>query len=294
MKRVELIVNPSAGQGKIKELLPKLTRRLREHFVQVHVHLTKQPGDGARRVQEVGHDTDLIIAAGGDGTVHELANAVCSHPDRPRFAILPGGTCNDFSRALGIKQHIPDALEQIIKGQPRRVDVVRNQQGRYFLNFWGIGLITRVSTQITPENKERFGRLAYYISAAQNLLHPRSFTLEAEWDEGHFQGEATMLLVGNGSFIGGMEAFFPHSRLDDGKMDVLVIKETSLDSLWSLLVSNMTREWPLGEDLLYFHTEHLTIQANPPQTIDSDGEEVGTTPSELVTLPGHLTVLVGE
>lgn len=294
MERVDLIINPMAGQGRLLEHLPQITRRLKEHFPSVNVLQTEAPGDGAKWVKNVGGEADLVIAAGGDGTVHELANALSLLSDRPRFAILPGGTCNDFSRAIGMEQDIPAALDQILQGRERKVDVGVVDEERFFLNFWGIGLITQVSAQIDSKNKERYGRLAYYLSAVQNLLDPRPFHLSINWDDGSFEGEAAMLLAGNGSYIGGMQGFFPHSRLDDGQLDVLVVKEASLDSLWSMLTSHVTREWPKSDDLLYFHTRRFSIQAEPAQSIDCDGEKDGFTPSEIRSLSGHLTILTGE
>lgn len=294
MERVDLIVNPAAGQGRLLEHLPQIRRRLQNRFPSVHIRQTERAGDGARWVENESGEADLVIAAGGDGTVHELANALARLPQRPRFAILPGGTCNDFSRAIGIAQDIPTALDQILQGRERKVDVGKVDGERFFLNFWGIGLITQVSAQIASKNKQRYGRLAYFLSAAQNWLHPRPFRLAATWENGSFEGEASLLLVGNGSYIGGVPGFFPHSRLDDDRLDVLLVKEASLDSVWSMLSSHLTQKWPESDDLLYFHTRHLTIHTEPRQSIDCDGEQGGFTPSKIQSLSGHLTILAGE
>ncbi|MFC4076984.1 diacylglycerol/lipid kinase family protein [Salinithrix halophila] len=295
MKRVELIMNPAAGKGQLLDLLDTITERLQEHIEDVRVYQTTKPGDGAARVKEIGTDTDLIIAAGGDGTVHELVNAVSALEKRPVFAILPGGTCNDFSRALGLSQEPLDALDQILAMRTKVVDVGCSSQGRYFLNFWGIGLITQVSLDITSQDKQRLGRLAYYFSAIQNLWEARPFHLKVETEEGPlFDGKAAMMVVGNGSFIGGVQGFFPQSRLDDGHFDLLIVKEATLEGAWSMLVSNMTKEWPESENLLYSHAASVSITASPPQEIDCDGEKGEFTPVELTALRNHLTMVVGQ
>ncbi|GGE19626.1 bis(5'-nucleosyl)-tetraphosphatase [Marinithermofilum abyssi] len=294
MTHAELILNPAAGRRQLFYALDDITRLLQTGFDQVTVYQTTQPGDGALRLKEVATDRDLIIAGGGDGTVHELTNALSSLVQRPPLAILPGGTCNDFSRALGMEQEPLAAVKQILQKRERRIDVGMSSQGRYFLNFWGIGLITEVSLDIQNQSKERLGRLAYYFSAVQNLWDQKSFQLRIQSEDIAFEGEATMLLVGNGSYIGGVQAFFPHSRIDDGQMDVLVIKETSLDSIWSMLMSILTKEWPDSDDLMYFHAKDLTISASPPQEIDCDGEKGEFTPVNLSILPGHLSMYVGE
>ncbi|SFS65882.1 diacylglycerol/lipid kinase family protein [Marininema halotolerans] len=295
MQRVALILNPSAGQGQLIELLDTILAQLQEHFEQVSLYKTTQPGDGAKKVAEIAQDVDVIIAAGGDGTVHELVNAVCALDKRPTFAILPGGTCNDFCRAIGISQDPLVALEQILRKKSLQVDVGHSSQGRYFLNFWGIGLITQVSENISNEQKERLGRLAYYFSAAQNILDPTPFHLKATIGQTiQFEGNATMIIIGNGSFIGGVQGFFPHSRINDHRLDVLIVKENSLASIWSMLLSNWKNDWPESEHLQYFHTDKLSITTSPDQSIDCDGEKEGTTPVDIQVLPHHLTVLVGD
>lgn len=294
MDSVELILNPKAGQGRMIQLLEPITDRLRQRFRQVEVTVTKQPGEGAERVRQLEGERDLIIAAGGDGTVHEVVNALSALTRRPHFAILPGGTCNDFSRALGMDQDPVQAIEQILACNEKRIDVGYSQPGGYFLNFWGIGLITRVSHKIDPTDKERFGRLAYYMSAAQHLRVTRPFQLEVKTDELSFAGPADMLIAGNGSFVGGVRGFFPHSRLDDGMLDVLIMKETSLEGAWSMLLSHMTKDWPESDDFLYLQTPSLKVKASPAQEVDCDGEKGSAAPAELTVLPRHLTVLTGS
>ncbi|SDW71117.1 lipid kinase, YegS/Rv2252/BmrU family [Marininema mesophilum] len=295
MKRIALILNPSAGKGQLLELLDTITSKLQQHCEEVTIYQTEKEGDGADKVREIASEVDLIIAAGGDGTVHELVNAISALDQPPAFAILPGGTCNDFCRTIGMDQDPLIALEQILRKQALDVDVGYSSQGRYFLNFWGIGLITQVSLSISSEDKERLGRLAYYFSAAQNILETDPFHLEVTVDQKtRFDGEATLLVVGNGSFIGGMQGFFPQSRINDSHLDVLILKETSLASAWSMLLSNWTNDWPESDHLLYFHTDALTITASPEQTIDCDGEKGEHTPVDIKVLPKYLTVLVGD
>lgn len=294
MKRVDLIINPAAGKGESEKFLPDITHKLNQYVDQVREYHTKKPGDGAIRINQIAGKTDLVIAVGGDGTVHELANALCSLEVRPRFAILPAGTCNDFSRAIGMNQNPDKALEQILQQREQKVDVGYSSQGRYFLNFWGIGLITEISSEIDPDDKERIGRLAYYISAAQKWWNPTPFHLKLKSSSRQYEGEAAMLIVGNGSYIGGVQGFFPHSELDDGQLDVLALKENSLGGVASMLFSHITQEWPKNEDVLYFQADHLTVSTSPHQKIDCDGEKGEYTPVRLSSLPGHLTLLTGD
>lgn len=294
MDKATVIFNPAAGQGRLKQHIDDIKKKLRSTFHDVSVYETEESGDGARFVKQLEGQTDAIIAAGGDGTVHEIAGALCSLENRPVFGVIPGGTCNDFSRAIGIRQNPLQAADQLSQKQIKSIEVGRAGDS-YFLNFWGIGLITQVSSQIDSNTKESFGRLAYYISAAQNLADNRSFHVKLESGSYQYDDDAVMVLVGNGPFTGGVRAFFPRIDMADGQLDVLLVKEASLHMIWSILRSKMTYAFPEDdENIVHFRTSELRISTDPEQSIDCDGERKGTTPTTISALPQHLQVLAGD
>jgi|UPI0003B71094 diacylglycerol kinase (ATP) len=287
-----LLINPHAGNNEFSQHIGRLFSKFRHALGSIEVVHTNHPGDGARAITSQAADVDLIIAAGGDGTVHECINALSQLEQRPVFGILPTGTCNDFSRTLGIPQTIDEAVETLLEGRVEAIDVGKHDD-RYFLNFWGIGLITQVSEQIDSEIKKQFGRIAYYLSALHTIQEQRSFHVEVNGDGGHYKGEAVMVLVGNGSYVGGVEAYFPHSQVNDGLLDVLIFKELSLSAVTSLTYSMFTAEKPSAEGLISFKTPHLEVITEPGLKVDCDGEKNTFTPTRLQVLPGHLRMLVG-
>jgi diacylglycerol kinase (ATP) len=293
LTRVAIILNPKAGNVKMVNQIELIQERLQEKYEHVSLHKTEHEGHGAELVEELADDVDILIGAGGDGTIYELANAICKRENRPIFGVIPGGTCNDFSRAIGINQNPMQAVDQLLENNRSLIDVGRSND-EYFLNFWGIGLITQTSENINPDTKEVFGRLSYYISTAQTINNPEPFHLKVEADETNFEGEAVMMIVGNGPFTGGIQAFFPENNLQDGEFDVLIIKETSLPTFWSIFQSKVFKQSRFNEDILHFQTKNLSIKASPEQTIDCDGERYYTTPSTLEVLPKYLTVLTGK
>ncbi len=293
MTRVAIILNPKAGNVKMVNQIDTIQNRLKEKFDEVSLHKTEYKGHGAELVAKLADQVDILIGAGGDGTIYELANAICEREKRPVFGVIPGGTCNDFSRAIGMNQNPIQAIEQLLEDNRSQVDVGHSND-QYFLNFWGIGLITQASENINPNTKEVFGRLSYYISTAQTINNPEPFHLKVEADETSFEGEAVMMIVGNGPFTGGIQAFFPQNNLQDGEFDVLIIKETSLPTFWSIFQSKVLNQSRFNEEIIHFQTKNLQITANPKQNIDCDGERHYTTPSTLEVLPKYLTVLTGE
>lgn len=114
----------------------------------------KEQGDATKYCQEFASKVDLIIVFGGDGTVFECTNGLAPLEIRPTLAIIPGGTCNDFSRTLGVPQNIAEAAKLITKEHVKPVDVAK-ANGQHFLNFWGIGLVSEVSNNIDAEEKSK-------------------------------------------------------------------------------------------------------------------------------------------
>ncbi|GGD90395.1 diacylglycerol/lipid kinase family protein [Paenibacillus nasutitermitis] len=293
MPRAVIILNPAAGKSAMVDQMDRITDKLRLRYDEVVVYQTEAAGDGAAYIQRHAAEFDLIIGFGGDGTIHELINALCPLAERPLFAILPGGTCNDFSRAIGMNQDPLLAVEQILVGRVKHVDVGRSGS-RYFLNFWGIGLITLVSNNIDSDQKERLGKLSYYISAAQSITGFEPFSLKITSADFDYDNTACLLVISNGAYTGGMRTFFPETDLEDGLFDVLIIKETSMELAWKAIQLKLTGEMPEGGAVCYFKTNKLSIEASPGQEIDCDGEIGDRTPDELENVRQHLAVLVGD
>ncbi|AKO91778.1 diacylglycerol/lipid kinase family protein [Priestia filamentosa] len=294
MMSAALILNPNAGNGKIKKELQHIKEIIESTYAPLSVYETKREGDGARLVKELESKVDLIIGAGGDGTIHELINAMCKLETRPLFAVLPGGTCNDFSRGIGMDQNIIKAAQQIATGRVEKVDIGKSEH-QYFSNFWGIGLINEVSENIEEDSKARFGKLSYYMSTAKTITNIEPFYVEIEGDGEEFKGEAVMVVVGNGAFTGGLRPFFPKNHLQDSCLDVLVVTESNVQTFWKLFLSNFSDEKVIQEEsILKFQAKHVKVTTSPAQKIDCDGERKYYTPDSINVLPRFLEVIVGN
>ncbi|MCM3717483.1 diacylglycerol/lipid kinase family protein [Fictibacillus phosphorivorans] len=294
LKRVSVILNPKAGQGRLLNHWEEVLTALKSGFDDVQVYETTAPGEGASIVKELHSKTDVILAAGGDGTVHEVAEALLSlETEQPAFGILPGGTCNDFSRALGMNQNPVKAAEQINEKKLRQIDV-GEFDGQFFTNFWGVGLITHVSESIDPDTKEKYGRLSYYLSAAKSMQTWEPFEISIESEEFQFDGKAAMFLAVNGPFTGGIKPFFPNTDIQDGKLDCLLIEEPSISFIWDVLQNRLSNSSFEGQGYHHFQSSKIQIKTDPQQLIDCDGERGHKTPSVVTCLKQHLSALTGD
>jgi YegS/Rv2252/BmrU family lipid kinase len=292
MKHVTLLINPAAGKQALIPSLDAILEKWRSVTKEVEVFYTRAPGDGLALILSLAEKTDLVIAAGGDGTVYECVNALAPLARRPLFGVLPCGTCNDFSRTLGIEQDPVDATEQLLRLRSKKVDVGQNGD-HYFLNFWGIGLMTEVSDGVDSDIKKRWGRLAYYLSTLKHAQDPIPFALEVDADGFQYRGPATLLIAGNGTHLGGIPTFVPHGSVTDGQFDCLIVKE---GGLWSLLPDFASRMagGNGGKNVLTFRARELSVTTHPLLKADTDGEKHTYTPTHLSVIPRHLEVLTGE
>ena len=184
MKTARIIYNPTAGREVFEQQLPQILERLERAGYIASAHRTTGMGDAivaAKRACEL--EFDLVIAVGGDGTVNEVINGLLQHETPPEFGIIPMGTVNDFTRALGIPSDIFEALDYIIEGEPFAIDLGL-MDGKYFMNIGGGGKITEVSYEAPSRLKAVIGSLAYYVKGIELIPQITSFPIRIEHDEG--------------------------------------------------------------------------------------------------------------
>ncbi|NBJ71214.1 MULTISPECIES: YegS/Rv2252/BmrU family lipid kinase [Clostridia] len=274
-------------QGKLMYAIPKLSLAIK----QLHIVQTESIEDVKDVCVRYASKVDLLLILGGDGTVHACINAISPLKERPIVGILPGGTCNDFSRVLNIPQQLEKAASAIVEGHVVDIDVGKADD-RYFLNFWGIGLIAETSQNIDPIQKKYLGVLSYFMSTLKTITQAKSFSYVITTDEQTVQGEAVMIVVLNGRYLGTQE--LPISRLqpDDGKLDVLIVKNSNLAFFRELFSMNDpdTKLKELNE-LMYIQTGRLRVTTDDRKEADMDGEIVTGTPTEVELLPKHLQMI---
>lgn len=290
MKRAAIIYNEHAGQANDHLSIEQIKAQIESHDFQLKLCPTSKPGDGERIAKETGKDVDTLFIFGGDGTVHECINGIPSLQNRPNLAVLPGGTCNDFARTLGISMNLEEAIDQVCTGTTKTVDVPK-MNDRYFLNFFAVGLIADTSENINEELKATIGRLSYFWSALQTVTNPTYYTYTLTSDDLHLTGEAVMILVSNGNYIGSIGLPAQH-ELDDGYLNVYIVKEGGLSLVSAWKEAKLNDQLDENENNLIHHQlKHLTLHVEPEGNVDIDGEDGGKTPVT-ITLGDKVTFCI--
>ncbi|QKG83403.1 YegS/Rv2252/BmrU family lipid kinase [Kroppenstedtia pulmonis] len=291
MKRARLIYNRTAGKELTIKLLPRILDRLESHGLETSCHATRCPGDAEEAAKEAVHrGFDVVIAAGGDGTVHEVVNGLKPNQDLPRLGILPCGTSNDLARALQIPKDILRACDVIGEGHVRPLDVGK-VQNRLFVNVAAAGWMTEVTYQAPSRLKTILGQLAYYAKGLEKLSTLlRPFKIRMVTPERIIEEDIFLFLVANSSSIGGFDNLVSNASVSDGKLDILVIRKTSLPHLIQM-VGTVLRGEPLIDDrIIQFQTEKLWAYSDEKMKLNLDGEWGGDFSGHFEMIPGHVQV----
>lgn len=295
MKRARLIYNPTSGREEMKRRLPEILQKLEEGGIEVSCHATTGEGDATLAVEiALDRGYDLIIAAGGDGTLYEVINGMAEKPNRLPLGIIPVGTTNDFARALGIPKHWEYACELIINQHSKKIDVGKAND-RYFINIAGGGFLTDLTYDVPIKLKTMVGQLAYYLKGMEKMIHlrPTELTFHAE-GAGTFVGEFMLFLICNSNSVGGFERLAPDSKLDDGLFDVILVRKCNLPEFVRLVSLALRGEHLSDPHIELIRTNYITITSPNMVQLNLDGEYGGTLPGTFENLASHIEIFVDE
>jgi len=286
-----IILNPSAGH--VRDLDDVVARMAR--IPDAEVRLTNKRGSAARFARTaLRKGRELIIAAGGDGTLNEVVNGIGENYGAARVGLIPLGTGNDFARSVGIPPDLDAAIDLICAEQTRAVDLVRvtSDEVRYFVNVSAGGFSGLVNEKLTPEMKKTWGPLAYLRSAAAALPELRAYrtTLAFDDDESLME-ELYNVVVANGRYVAGGMMIAPHAVIDDGLLDVVLIPKRPASEI-ALVVAQIALGTHLSsKTIVYRRAAKLTVNSKPGMWFNVDGELVGNEPARFEIVPRALSFI---
>ncbi len=230
MKKAAFLYNKQSGRGRIAARVEEIRTVFAEHDYDLEplpVDFKKNPFDGRERL-------DLMVVAGGDGTVNFTVNAMRAKGLDIPLGIIPAGTANDFAGTLGMSHDPIEAARQIATGEEMRVDC-GCANGLHFINIFSFGLFTTTSQRTPDERKHKLGKLAYLLEGAKELRTMHAVPLQVDADGERFEFDALMTLIFNGETAGGFR-LARQSSVRDGLFDVLLLeKKNFFRSIFAML-----------------------------------------------------------
>lgn len=237
---------------------------------------------------------ERVVAAGGDGTIHEVVNglAEASHP--AVLGVIPLGTANDFARSLGLPEEVEAAVRVLVEGRSRRIDLgeVRGRRFARFVNVAVGGFGGLVGEGANTQRKRALGPLEYLRSAAERLPELKAYRVRMKSDGERLELDVYHAVVANGSRSGGNVPVAPEAELDDGLLDVVLIPALRAPELLTLAPRLLKGRHLEDGRVVFRRTDRLTLRSEPPMRFSVDGEPVGESPVAFRVLPGALEVTV--
>lgn len=299
-KKARLIYNPTAGREQMTQHLPEILEVYEKAGYETSAYRTTAKPLSA--YQEASRATkagfDLIIAAGGDGTVSEVINGIAEKSYRPVVAVIPAGTANDLATSLGIPtDSLVEAARVIEKKHTVPMDIgkIKNQgKIKYFMNVAATGSLTEITYEVSQQMKTVFGYLAYVIKGAQMLPHLVSDPVHVQYEGGEYIGNASFVFIALTSTIAGFEGVVPGKIIGDGKFTLVIIKPSNLLELLELLRLIYRDRSKINHDsLIYKKTSWVKIDSlsDKVMRINLDGEYGGDAPAHFENIQQHIQIV---
>lgn len=287
-KTVHLILN---GKVVANDALRAAVAQHRAAGHRIEVRVTREKGDARRFVSEA-HEVDLLIAAGGDGTLNEVLHGLMdmSRVSRPSLGIVPLGTANDFATACGIPADPAKALELCMRGDGISIDVGKAND-HWFINAASSGFGAEITATTSPELKRLLGPAAYTVMGAILAINLHHYQGRLILPGREITGSGPVAIVGNGRQTGGGIQVAPRARIDDGLLDVLVVRKISPTAL--LAAARELQQLPSdGEYVSYFQTPWIEVHPEEAIPVNLDGEPLSFSRVRYEAVPKVISVIV--
>ena len=290
MKKIALFYNPVSGHAAFKSKLDMMVEAFQRRNVLLLPYRTQAGGNAPFLEFLEETKPDGILAAGGDGTVHEAANLLMKRRLDLPLGIIGSGTSNDFATYLGINSDLEAYFDKVAEGRTRRVDLGL-VDGEYFINVASAGMMTSIAHEVAPRLKNSLGKLAYYLKGIEELPKMRSLPLTIEADGKTYEMEAFLFLILNSPAVASMKHVADGVEIDDGKLDLLLIKKCN-----PVQLVPVTKDLLAGksvtdkEAVLHIQASSFFVSTKEELRSDLDGEAGPMLPLKVETVPKAIEI----
>ena len=272
MKKLLFLMNPCAGQKKANRHLPEIIALFNRCGWEVTVFMTTGPGSGREIIAQRAADYDLVVCAGGDGTLNETVSGVLDSGADCPIGYIPCGSTNDFAATLKLPTDVMTAAAGIMEGESVEYDV-GSWNDRYFSYIASFGAFSRVS-YTTPQNlKNALGHLAYVLSGITELPQIRNIPMRLELDGEPLEGEYLFGAVSNSTSVGGLLTLNPRLvDLRDGKFEVMLVRMVRDANELAECVTALQNQTYDCAAITFRSVSRLTVHQSPELAWTLDGE----------------------
>ena len=287
MKKLVLVYNPVSGRAVFKSQLDEIIEKLQSRGCMVIPYRTTPENrdllDFIKAAAPEG-----IIAAGGDGTVHEIVNLVMKEKLDIPVGIIGSGTSNDFATYL--KLDTEEYFDRIAAGNTMKIDLGWTGED-YFINVASAGMVTSIAHEVNTRLKNVFGKMAYYVQGLKTLPQFKALDLRIKTDKEEIEEKAFLFLITNSSVVASFKNAAVQASVQDGLLDLIVIRQCNIAELMKLTAELMAgREMTDTENVIYIQGTTFDISCDSELDSDLDGELGPKLPLHIEVVPKALEI----
>ena len=295
MNRLLLILNPNAGMRRANRFLPEILRLFIEHGYRCETFITGASGEAASFLEECGTPFDLVVCAGGDGTLNETIAGMLKAGLDCRLGYIPCGTTNDYAASIGLSSDVLRAARDIVEGRARNIDI-GSFNGRYFVYTATCGAFARASYTTSQAAKNLLGHTAYILEGIRDLTAIKPLHLHVEANGMVLDEDFIFCSITNSTSIGGILKLDSQLvALNDGRFEVTLVRNPVNPAQFSSILYGLTTQELPNEMIHFFSSDHITVTSDVPIEWTLDGErEPETTEATLVNLHSVVRIIIPE
>ena len=287
MKKLVLVYNPVSGRAVFKSQLDEIIEKLQSRGCMVIPYRTTPENrdllDFIKAAAPEG-----IIAAGGDGTVHEIVNLVMKEKLDIPVGLIGSGTSNDFATYL--KLDTEEYFDRIAAGNTMKIDLGWTGED-YFINVASAGMVTSIAHEVNTRLKNVFGKMAYYVQGLKTLPQFKALDLRIKTDKEEIEEKAFLFLITNSSVVASFKNAAVQASVQDGLLDLIVIRQCNIAELMKLTAELMAgREMTDTKNVIYIQGTTFDISCDSELDSDLDGELGPKLPLHIEVVPKALEI----
>jgi YegS/Rv2252/BmrU family lipid kinase len=296
------LVNPASSNGATGRRWPELAHRAATLGLGGETLFSERPGHLIELAERVARDgAELVVAAGGDGTLNEVANGLVRAGGSTELATIPLGTGMDFGRTYGISNRFDEAVRTALEGRPRAIDVGRvayrtwdgHDAERYYANVGSVGMSAAVAQRANGMSKAMGGKATFFYALARVFFEWDNSVVTVELENGERrEGRMHDVIVANGRWHGGAMHLAPEAEPDDGLFDIVLIGDVTKRDFVTTAPKLYSGKYLSHPKIELLRSRRVSVDAPERLPIELDGEQVGTTPVTFEVVPSALRVRV--
>jgi len=295
MIKVLLITNPKSGILRYEDSLNNVINEFKKYDIEYTLRNTEYAAHAVELVKQTDlKQYDSVCAMGGDGTLFEVLNGMLNRSENERIpiSIIPNGTGNSFMKTVGIED-VVDAIGKISKNEPKNLDMMRVVCGEniyYSLNLIGWGMATDIS--VLAEKLRLFGGQRYNIASVFEIIKNKRIDSKLIVDGEERDGAFSFIIACNTKYVGKGMKMAPKAKIDDGEIDLIIVKKTSSFTLFSVFPKLFDGSHIDHDACEYVHCKSFSIQPREHSSLNIDGEIIGSTPVSVNIVKNGVELIV--